>query len=81
MERHMLRSKRNTSNAFIGNIIFDDWKNDGKVDHASIITKISNGKIYVSQHNKNYKYRSLAAQRSAEPKMNIWIYRPKLEWY
>ncbi|MFF3416034.1 DNRLRE domain-containing protein [Streptomyces sp. NPDC002698] len=81
MERHMLHSKRNTSNAFTGDVIFYDWKNDGKVDHASIITKISNGKIYVTQHNKNYKYRSLAAQKSAEPKMKIWIYRPKPEWY
>ncbi|WP_409470728.1 amidase domain-containing protein [Streptomyces sp. HC307] len=81
MERHMLHSKRNTSNAFTGDIIFYDWKNDGKVDHASIITKISNGKIYVTQHNKNYKYRSLAAQKSAEPKTKIWIYRPKPKWY
>ncbi|MER5398531.1 DNRLRE domain-containing protein [Streptomyces sp. NPDC002599] len=81
MERHMLSSKRNTSNAFTGDIVFYDWKNDGKVDHASIISKISNGKIYVTQHNKNYKYRSLAAQKSAEPKMKIWIYRPKPEWY
>ncbi|GHB32211.1 DNRLRE domain-containing protein [Streptomyces chryseus] len=81
MERHMLHSKRSTSTAFTGDIIFYDWKNDGKVDHASIISKISNGKIYVTQHNKNYKYRALSAQRSAEPKMKIWIYRPKPRWY
>ncbi|SBT92456.1 Putative amidase domain-containing protein [Streptomyces sp. DI166] len=81
MERHMLDSKRNTSNAFTGDIVFYDWKNDGKIDHASIISKISNGKIYVTQHNKNYKYRSLSAQKNAEPKMKIWIYRPKPRWY
>ncbi|MGV9455807.1 DNRLRE domain-containing protein [Streptomyces sp. NPDC003635] len=81
MERHMLHSKRNTSNAFTGDIVFYDWTNDGKVDHASIISKISNGKIYVTQHNKNYKYRALSAQKSAQPKMKIWIYRPQPEWY
>ncbi|MEU6226601.1 DNRLRE domain-containing protein [Streptomyces sp. NPDC047042] len=78
---YMLSSKRNTSNAFTGDIIFYDWENDGKINHTSIISKISNGKIYVTQHNKNYKYRSLAAQRKAEPKMKIWIYRIKPEWY
>ncbi|MEV5340274.1 DNRLRE domain-containing protein [Streptomyces sp. NPDC052676] len=81
MEKHMLHSKRNTSNAFTGDIIFYDWENDGKVNHASIISKISNGKIYVTQHNTNYKYRSLAAQKSAKPKMRIWIYRPQPKWY
>ncbi|WAZ23051.1 DNRLRE domain-containing protein [Streptomyces cinnabarinus] len=80
-ERNMLHSKRNTSNAYVGDIIFYDWDNNGVINHASIITKISNGKIYVTQHNKNYKYRSLAAQKSAEPRMKIWIYRPQPKWY
>nr|WP_240982372.1 DNRLRE domain-containing protein [Streptomyces sp. S3(2020)] len=81
MLKHMLHSKRTTSTAFVGDVIFYDWTNDGKIDHTSIITKISNGKIYVTQHTKAYKYRSLAAQKKVKPKMKIWIYRPKPKWY
>ncbi|MGW0607846.1 DNRLRE domain-containing protein [Streptomyces sp. NPDC002640] len=78
---HMLASKRSTSTAYVGDVIFYDWTGDGKIDHTSIITLIKNGNIYVSQHTKAYKYRSFAAQRKAEPKMKFWIYRPKPEWY
>ncbi|WP_327744462.1 amidase domain-containing protein [Streptomyces europaeiscabiei] len=81
---HMLSSKRTTSNAFTGDVVFYDWTGNGSVDHASIISKISkisNGKIYVTQHTKSYKYRSLAAQKKVMPKMKIWIYRIKPEWY
>ncbi|MGW1544247.1 hypothetical protein ACWCPM_29105 [Streptomyces sp. NPDC002309] len=73
--------KQNTSTAFAGDVIFYDWKGDGKAGQASIITKISNGKIHVSPHHKNYEYRSLAAHRSAGPEMKIWICRPKPERY
>jgi len=41
------------SQASVGDILQFDFTRDGKIDHAMIVTRIINGKIYVSGHTKD----------------------------
>ncbi|WP_327696985.1 DNRLRE domain-containing protein [Streptomyces sp. NBC_00459] len=81
---YALWTTHSTSSAQLGDVIFYDWDPDRKdgVEHSSVISKIdANGKIFVAQHNHNYKYRPLTTQRKLVPEMKIWIYKVWPEWY
>ncbi|MFG3722560.1 amidase domain-containing protein [Streptomyces massasporeus] len=43
----------NQSAAKRGDIVFFGWNGKGIYDHAGVITKVKNGKAYVTAHNKN----------------------------
>uniref|UniRef100_UPI003CD071AA amidase domain-containing protein n=1 Tax=Streptomyces hawaiiensis TaxID=67305 RepID=UPI003CD071AA len=50
----------NQSAAKKGDIVFFDWPGKGMYDHADVITKVKNGKAYVTAH---YRTTRQAAQR------------------
>ncbi|MGW1067145.1 DNRLRE domain-containing protein [Streptomyces aureus] len=56
LSRHsdgMVNTESKQSKAKVGDIVLFNWGGSGGWDHAGVITKMANGKAYVSAHNNN----------------------------
>ncbi|MFF7046572.1 amidase domain-containing protein [Streptomyces massasporeus] len=70
------------SNPAWGDIVFFDWNGKGIYDHAGVITKVKNGKAYVTAHNKNRLGKPLNEYLTGSNKGTDYsIIRVKPNWY
>jgi hypothetical protein len=65
-----------------GDIVFFDWNGKGIYDHAGVITKVKNGKAYVTAHNRNRLDKPLNEYLTGSNKGTDYsIIRVKPNWY
>lgn len=70
------------SAAKVGDIVFFDWNSKGIWDHAGVITKVKNGKAYVTAHNKNRLNKPLNEYLTGSNRGTDYsIIRVKPNWY
>lgn len=72
----------NQSAAKKGDIVFFDWNGKGIFDHAGVITKVKNGKAFVTAHNRNRLDKPLNEYLTGSNRGTDYsIIRVKPNWY
>jgi cell wall-associated NlpC family hydrolase len=73
---------QNQAAARKGDIVFFNWNGKGTFDHAGVITKVSNGKAYVTAHNNNRLDKRLDEYLTGSNRGTTYsIIRVKPDWY
>ncbi|MFI8190928.1 amidase domain-containing protein [Streptomyces sp. NPDC085946] len=67
--------------AKVGDVVFFNWGGKGGWDHAGVITKMKNGKAYVSAHNNNRLNQRLDTYINSQRGTWANIHRVIPEWY
>ncbi|MGW7197682.1 DNRLRE domain-containing protein [Streptomyces chryseus] len=67
--------------AKVGDAVFFNWGGKGGWDHSGVITKMSNGKAYVSAHNNNRLNQRLDTYIRSQRGTWANIHRVRPEWY
>ncbi|WEH17185.1 DNRLRE domain-containing protein [Streptomyces sp. VNUA24] len=77
----IVNTESKQSEAKIGDAVFFNWRGEGGWDHAGVVTKMKNGKAYVSAHNNNRLNQRLDVY--IKSKRGTWanIHRVIPEWY
>ncbi len=67
--------------AKVGDVVFFNWGGRGGWDHAGVVTKMKNGKAYVSAHNNNRLNQRLDTYVNSQRGTWANIHRVIPEWY
>lgn len=73
---------QNQAAAKPGDMVYFDWRSEGLFDHAGVITKVQNGKAYVTAHNNNRLNKPLNEYLTGNNRGTHYvIIRVKPNWY
>lgn len=75
---HMWKKNRavfrsHTNQAVPGDILYFDFQNDGKIDHAAVVTNVQGYHVWYAQHQPKLKYRHLQKVLAGSPSTRVYL--------